>query len=118
MLAGIEDQENSLVPQIGHQAGRRVIRLNGQSQHRGHRYGGELGIAQHAKVDEERGAVKGLDQPMCIGEGVAQTMKLVADNVQTVIIPAPCGHWVAEEAPEKLLAALTPFLAPYKVAAR
>ena len=23
------------------------------------------------------------------------------------------GHWVAEEAPEKLLAALTAFLAPY-----
>ena len=45
-------------------------------------------------------------------------MKLVADNVQTVIIPAPCGHWVAEEAPDKLLAALTPFLAPYLAAAR
>ena len=41
------------------------------------------------------------------------TMKLVADNVQGVIIP-DSGHWVAEEAPEKLLAALTPFLAPYR----
>jgi pimeloyl-ACP methyl ester carboxylesterase len=40
-------------------------------------------------------------------------MKLVADNVQGVIIPES-GHWVAEEAPEKLLAALTPFLAPYR----
>ena len=48
-----------------------------------------------------------------IGEGTANTMKLVADNVQTVIIPG-CGHWVAEEAPEQLLAALTPFLAPYR----
>src|SRR5262245_13393604 len=47
-----------------------------------------------------------------IGEGVVSTMKLVADNVQGVIIP-DCGHWVAEEAPDKLLAALTPFLAPY-----
>lgn len=47
-----------------------------------------------------------------IGEGVAATMKLVADNVQSEIIP-DCGHWVAEEAPEKLLAALTSFLAPY-----
>ena len=48
-----------------------------------------------------------------IGEGVVSTMKLVADNVQGVIIPGS-GHWVAEEAPEKLLTALTPFLAPYR----
>jgi pimeloyl-ACP methyl ester carboxylesterase len=47
------------------------------------------------------------------GEVVVNTMKLVADNVQSVIIPES-GHWVAEEAPEKLLAALTPFLAPYR----
>jgi pimeloyl-ACP methyl ester carboxylesterase len=46
------------------------------------------------------------------GEGVVSTMKLVAENVQGAIIP-DCGHWVAEEAPDKLLAALTPFLAPY-----
>jgi pimeloyl-ACP methyl ester carboxylesterase len=52
-----------------------------------------------------------------IGEGVANTMKLVADNVQSVVIPGS-GHWVAEEAPEDLLAALIPFLAPYRAAAR
>jgi pimeloyl-ACP methyl ester carboxylesterase len=52
-----------------------------------------------------------------IGEGVVNTMKLVADNVQAAIIQGS-GHWVAEEAPEKLLSALTPFLAPYRVAAR
>jgi pimeloyl-ACP methyl ester carboxylesterase len=40
-------------------------------------------------------------------------MRLVADNVESVIIPES-GHWVAEEAPDKLLAALTPFLAPYR----
>jgi hypothetical protein len=40
-------------------------------------------------------------------------MKLVADDVQTVIIP-DCGHWLAEEAPEQMLAALTAFLAPYR----
>jgi pimeloyl-ACP methyl ester carboxylesterase len=51
------------------------------------------------------------------GEGIASTMKLVADNVQTAVIP-DSGHWVAEEAPEKLLAALTPFLGPYRDAAR
>jgi pimeloyl-ACP methyl ester carboxylesterase len=40
----------------------------------------------------------------------------VADNVQGIIIP-DSGHWVAEETPEKLLAALTPFLAPYRAVA-
>jgi len=48
-----------------------------------------------------------------IGEGVGNTMKLVADDVQTVVIPNT-GHWVAEEAPEQLLASLIPFLAPYR----
>jgi hypothetical protein len=33
--------------------------------------------------------------------------------VQSVVIPAT-GHWVAEEAPKEMLAALTPFLAPYR----
>jgi pimeloyl-ACP methyl ester carboxylesterase len=47
------------------------------------------------------------------GEGTASTMKLVADNVQTAIIPGS-GHWVAEEAPGKLLEALAPFLTPYR----
>jgi len=46
------------------------------------------------------------------GEGVGNTMKLAADDVQTLVIPG-CGHWVAEQAPEQLLTALTTFLAPY-----
>jgi pimeloyl-ACP methyl ester carboxylesterase len=50
------------------------------------------------------------------GEGPANAMKLAADDVQTVVIPG-CGHWVAEQAPEQLLAALTAFLAPYRDAA-
>jgi pimeloyl-ACP methyl ester carboxylesterase len=33
--------------------------------------------------------------------------------VQTLVIP-DCGHWVAEQAPGELLAALTAFLAPYR----
>ena len=45
------------------------------------------------------------------GEGVGKTMKLVADDVQTVVL-AGSGHWVAEQAPEQLLAALAAFLAP------
>ena len=47
------------------------------------------------------------------GEGPGNTMKLAADDVQTLVIPG-CGHWVAEQAPEQLLAALTAFLAPYR----
>ena len=35
----------------------------------------------------------------------------IAKDVQTVVIPGG-SHWVAEEAPEELLAALTAFLAP------
>jgi pimeloyl-ACP methyl ester carboxylesterase len=47
------------------------------------------------------------------GEGVGNTMKLAADDVQTMVL-ADCGHWVAEQASEQLLAALTAFLAPYR----
>jgi len=51
------------------------------------------------------------------GEGVGKTMKLVADDVQSVVL-AGSGHWVAEQAPDQLLAALTEFLAPYRASAR
>ena len=50
-------------------------------------------------------------------ENAANAMKLVADDVQTVVLSG-AGHWVAEQAPQELLAALTPFLAPYRDAAR
>lgn len=40
-------------------------------------------------------------------------MRLVADDVEGVVLP-DCGHWVAEQAPDALLAALTAFLAPYR----
>ena len=50
------------------------------------------------------------------GEGVGNTMKLAAEDVQTVVLTGS-GHWVAEQAPEQLLAALTTFLAPYRDAA-
>ena len=46
-----------------------------------------------------------------LGPAVADTMKLAADNVQTVVLP-DCGHFVAEEAPQAMLAALTAFLIP------
>src|SRR6516165_9711821 len=47
------------------------------------------------------------------GEAPVNTMKLTADDVQTLVIPG-CAHWVAEQAPDQLLAALTTFLAPYR----
>jgi hypothetical protein len=47
------------------------------------------------------------------GEEVGNAMKLAANDVQTVVIPG-AGHWVAEQAPEEILAALTAFLAPYR----
>ena len=51
-----------------------------------------------------------------VADGAGKTMKLVADDVQSVVL-AGSGHWVAEQAPEQLLAALTAFLAPYRDAA-
>jgi pimeloyl-ACP methyl ester carboxylesterase len=47
------------------------------------------------------------------GELVGDEMKLLASNVQSVVILGT-GHWVAEESPNELLAALSPFLAPYR----
>jgi pimeloyl-ACP methyl ester carboxylesterase len=46
-------------------------------------------------------------------ENAANAMKLVADDVQTVVLSG-AGHWVAEQAPDELLAALSTFLAPYR----
>jgi pimeloyl-ACP methyl ester carboxylesterase len=48
-----------------------------------------------------------------VGSMAADTMKLTADDVQMLVIPGT-GHWLAEQAPEQLLAALTAFLAPYR----
>lgn len=52
---------------------------------------------------------------LSIADGAGVTMKAAAHDVQTVVIP-DTGHWVAEEAPEQMLAALTPFLVPYRAA--
>jgi pimeloyl-ACP methyl ester carboxylesterase len=48
-----------------------------------------------------------------IGEGAANTMKLAAADVQSVVIPG-CGHYCLEEAPGEIAAALTAFLGPYR----
>ncbi|MFE2183278.1 alpha/beta fold hydrolase [Streptomyces sp. NPDC059455] len=48
-----------------------------------------------------------------LGEAVGATMRLAADDVESVVLP-DCGHYPAEEAPDATLSALTPFLAPYR----
>ena len=45
--------------------------------------------------------------------GAANTMKLAADDVQSVVFPGS-GHYCLEEAPGEVVAALTAFLAPYR----
>src|SRR6516165_6935826 len=57
--------------------------------------------------------VLGIGGGHSLREQVADTMKLAADDVQTLVIP-DCAHLPAEETPEETLAALTAFLAPYQ----
>jgi pimeloyl-ACP methyl ester carboxylesterase len=45
------------------------------------------------------------------GPAVGGAMESLAGDVQSVVIPG-AGHWVAEEAPDEMLAALNAFLAP------
>jgi pimeloyl-ACP methyl ester carboxylesterase len=47
------------------------------------------------------------------GAMVGETMRLTADDVQSLVIPG-IGHWLAEQAPEEMLAAMSTFLAPYR----
>jgi pimeloyl-ACP methyl ester carboxylesterase len=57
--------------------------------------------------------VLGIGGAKSLGDQVADTMKLAADDVQTLVIPG-CGHHPPEETPEEVLTALTAFLAPYR----
>ena len=47
------------------------------------------------------------------GAMVADTMKLTADDVETLVIPG-VGHWLAEQAPDEMVSALKTFLSPYQ----
>jgi pimeloyl-ACP methyl ester carboxylesterase len=60
--------------------------------------------------DEQR-KTRRLTMPVLAIGGEA--VQAVPDDVQSVVIPGT-GHFVAEESPEELLAALTAFLAPYR----
>jgi pimeloyl-ACP methyl ester carboxylesterase len=57
--------------------------------------------------------VLGIGGEKSLGEQVAATMRLAANDVQTLVVPG-CGHHPAEEAPEETVAALITFLAPYR----
>ena len=64
MLASIEDQQNALVAQICDQIGRRIVRLDRQAEHRGDRRRHQVGIAEHAEIDEQHRAGESFDQMM------------------------------------------------------
>ena len=68
-------------------------------------------IARNERRKERRLTlpVLGIGGAQGIGEGAANTMKLAADDVQSVVIPG-CGHYCLEEATEEVVAALTAFL--------
>jgi len=65
---------------------------------------------QERKTRRLRMPVLGIGGAHSLGDQVADTMKLAADDVQTLVIPG-CGHHPPEEAPEELVTALTAFLA-------
>ncbi len=71
-------------------------------------------LAQNAERATKRLAmpVLAIGGEASYGDHVAEAMRGLADDVQTAVIPGT-GHWVAEDAPEATLAALTAFLAPY-----
>jgi len=69
-------------------------------------------IAQNQQRTTRRLAlpVLGIGGEHSLRDQVADTMKLAADDVQTLVIPG-CAHYPAEETPEETLTALTAFLA-------
>src|SRR5215467_15044593 len=75
----------------------------------------EATIAQNQQRTTRRLAmpVLGIGGGHSLREQVADTMKLAADDVQTLVIPDGARR-PAEETPEETLAALTAFLAPYR----
>ena len=68
-------------------------------------------IAQNEKRKERRLTlpVLAIGGAESAGPAVGDAMMLAATNVQTLVIPG-CGHFVPDEAPKELLAALIPFL--------
>jgi pimeloyl-ACP methyl ester carboxylesterase len=47
------------------------------------------------------------------GDMIRATLELAANDVRSVIFPE-CGHWLAEQVPDAMVATLNEFLAPYR----
>jgi pimeloyl-ACP methyl ester carboxylesterase len=47
------------------------------------------------------------------GDMVRATLELAADDVRSVVFPE-CGHWLAEQVPDAMVATLSEFLAPFR----
>ena len=70
---------------------------------------------QRQDADDLTIPVLGIGGAMSWDHLAGDAMRGLAADVQTVVIP-DAGHWVAEQAPEAMLAAMSPFLAPYLAA--
>jgi len=72
-------------------------------------------IAQNAerKKSKLRMPVLAVGGEHGVGGGVGTEMRTVADNVTSVILPK-IGHFLMDEGPEQVTAALNPFLSPYR----
>jgi pimeloyl-ACP methyl ester carboxylesterase len=57
--------------------------------------------------------VLGIGGELSFGDHVREALSLVADDLQGVVVPGT-GHFVAEESPDEVLAAVEGFLAPYR----
>jgi pimeloyl-ACP methyl ester carboxylesterase len=73
-------------------------------------------VALMDTLGHQRFAVVGHDTGLTIGYALAADHPDRVDRVAFAEVPGPpgAGHWVAEQAPEELLAALTGFLGPYR----
>ncbi|MFM2088998.1 MAG: hypothetical protein RLZZ237_3867 [Pseudomonadota bacterium] len=71
----------------------------------------DISLEQHRAWSQKKLAmpVLAVGGAKAVGARVAEEMRGLADDVTGVLIPE-CGHFVAEEAPAALLAALEPFL--------
>ena len=72
-------------------------------------------LAQNAERATRKVSIPllGIGGELSYGDHVGEALHAVAENVETVVITG-AGHWVAEEAPDQVLAALTAFLAPVR----
>jgi pimeloyl-ACP methyl ester carboxylesterase len=75
----------------------------------------ETSIAQNEQRKNTRLAMPALavGGAASFGENAGNGVRAVADDVQSIVL-ADVGHFVAEEAPDEMLEALTAFLAPYR----